>query len=173
MNKARLCLLTGRSRPQIDRWIIDGCPVVEAAKDKGGEWKFNTAQVFDWLERRLDADDEAIDLNKERGRLAKEQADHQALKNAALRLELLPADEVIAGWQAAIGRSRSLLLGIVTAAPAQIVLLCRKHQDPEEAARAVRELLLKLIDNALNELANTDIDDKDDEAAAGDERSAA
>ncbi len=55
VNKSRLCVLTGRSRPLIDRWIIEGCPVVEAAKDKGGEWKFNTAAVFDWLEQgRID-----------------------------------------------------------------------------------------------------------------------
>lgn len=173
VNKARLCLLTGRSRPQIDRWIIEGCPVVEAAKDKGGEWKFNTAQVFDWLELRSEADDEKIDLNDERARLAREQADHQALKNAALRSELLPADEVIAGWQSAIGRARALLLGIPTASAVQIVVAARQHDDGSEAERAVRELLVRLIDGALNELVNTDLDDEGDETDPGDERRAA
>lgn len=168
MNKARLCLLTGRSRPQIDRWIIDGCPVVEAAKDKGGEWKFNTAQVFDWLERRSDADEEKIDLTEERARLAKEQADAQALRNAALRSELLPADEVESAWQSAIGRSRALLLGIATATPGQIVLLARKHAEAADAERAVRELLVKLIDGAVNELANLNFDGDDGDDGAGD-----
>jgi hypothetical protein len=43
------------------------------------------------------------DLDRERARLAKEQADGHELKNAQLRGELLPADEVVAGWQNAIG----------------------------------------------------------------------
>src|SRR3954464_630052 len=48
------------------------------------------------------------DLDRERTRLAKEQADGHELKNAQLRGDLLPADEVVAGWAAAIGRARSL-----------------------------------------------------------------
>lgn len=168
VNKSRLCLLTGRSRQQIDRWIIEGCPVAEAAKDKGGEWKFNTAQVFDWLENRADADEEKIDLNGERARLAKEQADSQALRNARLRAELLPAEEVESAWQSAIGRSRALLLGIPTSTAAQIVLLARKHDDAQEAERAIRELLVKLIDGSLNELANLSFDGDDGDDETGD-----
>lgn len=167
VTKARLCFLTGKSRKQIERWIIEGCPVVEAPKDKGGEWKLSTAQVFDWLEGRSDADDEKPDLNDERARLAREQADNQALRNARLRAELLPADEVESAWQSAIGRCRALLLGIPTSTAGQIVLLASKHADATEAERAIRELLVKLIDGALNELANTSFDD-DEADGAGD-----
>ncbi len=109
----------------------------------------------------------------EHARLLRERADGQALKNAALRLELLPAAEVIAGWQSAIGRARALLLGIPTAAAVQIVLAAKKHADADDAEREVRRLLTKLIDDALNELANTSLDDLDDGEEPGDERRAA
>src|SRR3954451_13323683 len=41
------------------------------------------------------------DLDRDRARLAREQADGHELRNAQLRGELLPAAEVVAGWQAA------------------------------------------------------------------------
>jgi hypothetical protein len=103
------------------------------------------------------------ELDVERARLAREQADGHALKNAALRGELLPADEVVAGWQAAIGRARSLLLGIPPASAATVVLLARQGVDAAAAERAVREHLITSIDSALAELATTSIDGFDDE----------
>lgn len=164
VNKGRLCLLTGRNRYEIDKWVGRGCPAIEVPRDKGGEWKFDTAQIFDWL-LGLTSGGEVIDYDAERARLAKEQADNQALRNARLRAELLPADEVESAWQSAIGRCRSLLLGIPTSTAGQIVLLASKHASSDDSERAVRELLVKLIDGALNELANTSFDDDGDDGA--------
>src|SRR4051794_22604058 len=105
------------------------------------------------------------ELDQERARLAKEQADGHELKNATLRGELLPADEVVAGWQAAIGRARSLLLGIASAAPMTLLMLA-KSQEPKDAERAIRDDLTRRIDAALNELANTSLDDVEAEEDA-------
>lgn len=54
----------------------------------------------------------AIFLTAERARLAKEQADHAALKNAALRRELVPAAEVAATWGGIVRQVRSRLLAV-------------------------------------------------------------
>lgn len=53
-------------------------------------------------------------LSDERARLAKEQADHAALKNAQLRRELLPAAEVEATWSGFVTDARALLLAVPT-----------------------------------------------------------
>jgi phage terminase Nu1 subunit (DNA packaging protein) len=107
------------------------------------------------------------ELDQERARLAKEQADGHELKNAALRGGLLPAEEVVAGWQAAIGRARSLMLGIASAAPVTLMMLA-KGSAPEDAERAIREDLTRRIDAALTELANTTLDEVEAEESGSD-----
>jgi phage terminase Nu1 subunit (DNA packaging protein) len=168
INKARLGTLFGRSRTEIERWVADGCPVVKAPTSRGGDWQFATAQVADWLANRKRRADEKIDLNVERARLAKEQADGQALKNAVARSQLLPADQVESVWEWAIGRCCSLLLGIPTSSAGQIVLLARQHEDAKAAERAARELLVNLIDTALNELRDLNFGDEDEDDGTGD-----
>ena len=167
----RLMQLLGKNRFGIEQLIGEGLPTVSRPETRGGNWVFNTSQVFHWMASRHTGGEKPLDLNAERARLAKEQADAQDLKNRVSRGELLPAEEVVAGWEAAIGRARSLLLGIPTSAAATIVLLTRQHEDAE---RAVREHLTKLIDGALNELVDTSFDDEtDDEAGAGEPQRAA
>ena len=111
---------------------------------------------------------ERIDLSAARAKLATAQEELVRLKVDRERGELLPADEVVAGWQAAIGRARALLLGIPPAMADTVVLEGRKNADPAVAARAVRELLVKAIDSALDELANAEFadDEAEPEAAA-------
>jgi phage terminase Nu1 subunit (DNA packaging protein) len=163
-------LLTGETRYEVDKWVIDGCPVVERPTTKGGEWRFDTAQVFAWradMVRQMMGDGRPIDLNAERARLAKEQADGQSLKNSVARGELLPAENVENAWMAAIGRCRALLLGVPTSSAGRIVLLARQHEGAKDAEREVRELLTSLIDGAVAELRNTDFDDTGDDEDDG------
>ena len=95
VNKARLSLITGLTVKQIDGLIAKGMPILKAATSQHDDWEFATAQAIQWLAGGGTADGERpIDLNAERARLAKEQADGQALKNAVLRSQLLPADQV-------------------------------------------------------------------------------
>jgi phage terminase Nu1 subunit (DNA packaging protein) len=118
--------------------------------------------VVDWLASGKKQSEEKIGLNAERARLAKEQADGQALRNAVARGELLPADRVENVWMSAIGRSRALLLGIPNASSGRIVLLSRQHEDAKDAEKAVRELLVSLIDTAVNEMRNVSFSDDGD-----------
>lgn len=53
-----------------------------------------------------------LDLTAERARLAKEQADAQAIKNATLRGELLPAADVERRWREVLAGVRSRMLAV-------------------------------------------------------------
>ena len=164
MGRPELCLLTGATRYEIDKWVVAGCPVVERPSDKGGEWRFDAAQVFAWRADQARAEAggrKPPDLNAERARLAQAQADGQELKNRVSRGELIPVEEVASGWEAAIGRCRALLLGIPTQAEA-IALLAREHG--ADAPAAIAAHLTKQVDTALAELQNTDLDDEEGDA---------
>jgi phage terminase Nu1 subunit (DNA packaging protein) len=163
VNKARLSLITGLTVKQLEAMIAKGMPVLKAATGRHDDWQFATAEVVQWLASGAKDGEKRIDLNAERARLAKEQADGQALKNSVARGELLPADKVENAWMSAIGRCRSLLLEIPTSSAGRIVLLARQHEGAKDAEREVRELLTSLIDGAVAELRNTDFDDTGDD----------
>jgi phage terminase Nu1 subunit (DNA packaging protein) len=57
-------------------------------------------------------EDQIMTLTGERARLAREQADAQALKNAVLRGELVPAAEVARAWSDTLRKVRSRLLAV-------------------------------------------------------------
>ena len=57
-------------------------------------------------------EDQIAQLTTERARLAREQADAQALKNAALRRELVPAAEVERAWTDILRQVRSRVLAV-------------------------------------------------------------
>src|SRR4051794_34995978 len=78
------------------------------------------------------------DLSAARAKLAATQEDLTRLRIDRERGDLLPADEVVAGWQSAIGRARSLLLGI-PAALSQTMVMVAKSREPRDAERAIRE----------------------------------
>ena len=104
-------------------------------------------------------DEDNPDLNKERALLAREQREGYSIKNALARGEVIPAPEAVEGWQSAIARTKSLLLGLPVALAEELVLLAA--QGPV----AVSERLAGAIHSALQELANTSVDDVEEEAA--------
>lgn len=57
-------------------------------------------------------EDHVLALTTERARLAKEQADAQALKNEAARGELVPAVEVTRAWAEVLRKVRSRVLAV-------------------------------------------------------------
>lgn len=87
----------------------------------------------------------ADDLTAERARLAREQADHFALKNASLRLELLPRSDITRAVTAAFQIVRDRL----TALPAQLAAPLAGCSDPA----AVRARLSDAVATVLDELA--------------------
>ena len=176
MLRPELCAITGATKYEVEKWVQQGCPFVEKPADRNGDWKFDTAQVFAWRAEHARAEaggEKPLDLNAERARLAKEQADAQELKNRVSRGELLPANEVEGLWQSAAGRCRSILLGIPNSAAERIVLIARREETAEAAAKAVRELLTAQIDGALAEMARLEVEDDDEPDAPGEPRRAA
>ncbi|WP_424989720.1 DNA packaging protein [Fluviibacterium sp. S390] len=57
-------------------------------------------------------EDQAANLTAERARLAKEQADAQALKNGVARAELVKADEVVREWAEVLRKIRAGVLAV-------------------------------------------------------------
>jgi phage terminase Nu1 subunit (DNA packaging protein) len=166
VGRPELCQTFGITKYEAEKWVQAGCPVVERPSGPGGEWRFDTADVADWLAQRALAAaglKKPLDLESERARLAREQADAQELKNAQARGELLPANEVEGLWQSAAGRCRSILLGIPNSSAERIVLIARREETAEAAARAVRDLLTGQIDGALVEMARLEVEDDDED----------
>ena len=84
-----------------------------------------------------------IDKEREEARLKKEQADTQELKNARLRKELLPIDEVSRVWSEQISSIRSSLLAVVSRARQRIVL---SAEDAVVLDEEIRAAMTKLAD---------------------------
>lgn len=100
---------------------------------------------------RQGEDPDAPDLTDERARLAKAQADAQEMKNAQMRGELLPREDVDAAVAAAFARVRARLIGI----PAKVAPVVVTMESPAEAQAAVRDAVYE----ALRELSETSIAD--------------
>ena len=90
--------------------------------------------------RQVDGD--PLDLESERIRLTKEQADHAALKNAQLRRELIPASELRAVWEKVVINARSKLL----------VIPAKAHSLVGSEEKELKAVLSQWIEEALHEL---------------------
>lgn len=84
-----------------------------------------------------------LDLTAERARLAKEQADHQEMRNAQMRGDLLHVDDVVRNWQDIIRKATSAVLAV----PDRIA---QRHTITPE----LREALDREIRDTLNDLAD-------------------
>lgn len=102
---------------------------------------------------------EALDLSKERARLAKEQADRQEMLNAQARGELLARGDVDAAVGAAFARVRARMLTVPSKCAAEVVAV----SSPTEAEALIREGVC----DALAELSGTTVADL--VAAAGED----
>ncbi|HZQ01405.1 MAG TPA: terminase small subunit [Reyranella sp.] len=78
VNKAELARVFGVSAPTVDRWIVDGCPIVKGGSN-GVAYEFDTDQVKDWKDRR-EADD-------------KRQAEEREQEIRRIQSEMFAADE--------------------------------------------------------------------------------
>src|SRR3954447_229338 len=159
-NKQQICSIFGWTSREFDSNITLGMP----AKKKGGArtevWTVDTVAVSRWLVNRElvrhgvgDGPEASPGTDAERARLLRSQANISELQESKLRETLIPAEEVVEGWEWAISRARSLLLGLPPAVADQIVTLVRGRSTDEAAIRAVRELLADRVHDALSELA--------------------
>lgn len=79
------------------------------------------------------------ELTAERARLAREQADNTALKNAQMRRELVPATDVQREWTLILTRVRNEMLAVVSRVRQTLPHLT--HYDVEQLDREIRSAL--------------------------------
>lgn len=91
-------------------------------------------------------EDQITNLTAERARLAREQADSQALKNSIARGEHLPASEVLRTWSETLRAARSRLLAVPSRLRSAL-----PHLTTADVERIDREFR-----NALEELGHAD-----------------
>ncbi len=128
-----------------------------AQADDGPPQDFNgqyPAREFgEWLKRRhlsgisVGKDGEVYDLEVERARLAKEQADKTAMENEERRGKLIDAEKAAGWWVQIITNAKTKILAIPTKA-APLVLGCK-------SLAQAKDVLEKLIHESLTELSAT------------------
>lgn len=166
VNRAQFCSVFGVPRHEFDGLLAAGMPADKVGTGRGTGWKVDTIKAHAWLVERAvraagfdPSAKKVLDLNEERARLAAAQTEGHELKNAVARGELVPAPQVVAAWQSAIGRARSLLLSLPPAAAEELALVAPR------GTAALRERLADMVHAALAELADADpADDAVDEA---------
>lgn len=112
--------MLGVSSRQVRRYETresDPLPVAEKGSGRAGN-RYDAREAFEWSirhrlrERGGVVGGVFINYQAERARLTKHQADHEALKVAELRAELVPTQLVIKAWQALVANSRAKLLAM-------------------------------------------------------------
>ena len=116
ISKSAFARLVGKSPGRISQMIAAGLPVEP-------DGTIDIARGKIWMQENIDPRRSAAQpqgqlgldrpiMESGRDRLAREQADNMALKNAALRRELVPSTEVEARWSDILRRVRSKILAV-------------------------------------------------------------
>ena len=101
--------------------------------------------------------DDGVTLYEAKRRKELALAGLRELELAKAKGELLPASEVLEGWQAAIARSRARLLRIPYAVAPEL------RRAAPEGDKAIVAILTREIHDALTELSDTKVDSFDDD----------
>jgi phage terminase Nu1 subunit (DNA packaging protein) len=124
VSKKQCCDILGWTSTQFDNAVRAGMPVVERPNGRGTDWIVFMGDVIRWIvEQELKAAGHEpsemvkLDLNAERARLAKEQADKTQMENELARGELVRASEVAKSDEIIYTALRDRIMGIVSIAP--------------------------------------------------------
>lgn len=144
LNKRQLAECLGIAEETVTQWMKQGCPVESQAKGSIGN-VYTVGAVFAWRVARAERNDRPPgDVETERARLIKAQADKTELEVAELHGELVRVDDVTDAWSQHISAARAKLLSLPSKAAPRVM--------PGRIAET-QELLRNIIDEALNELA--------------------
>lgn len=141
LKTAQLALLLGLTTRRVNQLAEDGITV----RTKHGEFD-GPASIQNYvasIANRVKDGEEAINKEREEARLKKEQADNFELKNAKLRKELLPIDEVVRVWSEQISEVRSGMLAVVSRVRQKVSL---SAEDAVVLDGEIREAMTKLAD---------------------------
>jgi phage terminase Nu1 subunit (DNA packaging protein) len=158
VSRRQCCDILGWSPNTFDRAVRDGMPVAERPSGRGTDYVVFMGDVIRWIvEQELRAaghePDEHVklDLNAERARLAKEQADKTELENRLARKELLPAAEVAKADEIVFAGLRDRVMAVQSVAP----LLCDAAL--KDGERAVRPILREALTSALEDIGSAEV----------------
>jgi phage terminase Nu1 subunit (DNA packaging protein) len=150
----------GVSHVTLRDWERNGMPSKSKGR-RGVAAEYDTEDCINWkigaeLGEMQDPDDPKLDIEKERARLIREQADSHSLKNGVLRGNLLHVDVVVSVWANQIANAKSRLRGIRAKLRTRIPKLNLKELG----------IISDMIDQACNELAEMDAPDIRESLAA-------
>ncbi len=134
----------------LDQWVAKDCPfdMVDVEGKKKPQKRFYIPNVIEWKTERTTGNKKNNDLQQERARLAKEQADGQELKNAVLRKELIPVKML----EFALADISEQVSSILESIPLKV-----KKNLPKLTASEV-EIITREIKKAMNAASRTKID---------------
>jgi phage terminase Nu1 subunit (DNA packaging protein) len=153
LSKKQFCDIRGWTSAQFDNAVRAGMPVVDRPSGRGTDWVVFMGDTIEWeVQQALKAaghePDEHVklDLNAERARLAKEQADKTELENQLARKELLRAEDVAKADEVIFAGLRDRIMAVQSVAP----LLCDAAL--KDGERAVRPILREALTSALEDI---------------------
>ena len=131
----------GVSVQALDGWFTAGCPV--AKRDHNDRIELLDLRVM--TQWRIDRAGDGGELDRERTRLTKAQADKTELEVAELRAELVRAPVIGLHWQAMVAAMRAKLLSLPSKVAPQVA-------GPDSLSRT-QELIQAVVHEALAEIA--------------------
>src|SRR5687768_15312684 len=141
LKTAQLALLLGLTTRRVSQLAEEGITVGTSHGEFDGPASVQNYVAS--IANRAKDGEAAIDKEREEARLKKEQADNFELKNAKLRKELLPIDEVARVWSEQITYIKSGLLSVVPRVRQKVSL---SVDDAEAIDREIRSAMTKLAD---------------------------
>jgi hypothetical protein len=101
------------------------------------------ALVAFYLQKQTGSD---LDLNKERARLAKEQADRTGLQNAIARGDVIPSADAVRQWSSHVTAARAKLLSL----PTKLAPRLTAQTDVNHIAESIRSAVYESLDELAN-----------------------
>lgn len=154
MRKSSFATLIGVSPARVSQMIGEGMPIEQDGRvdvARGKLWiKENVSAIRSAAQSKECGQMEMpfaakLDAAAERARLAREQADNVALKNAILRRDLVPASEVEKEWSGIIRQARAGVLAV----PPRLRQLIPTLSPDVAWTGALVEAIVNLIDTEL------------------------
>ncbi len=143
VNSATLAAFCGVAASTVANWRRAGMPCIDSGK-RGQAAEYNAPACLQWLMARQCGDDQALDLNLERARLAHHQANKTAVEESILKGEVVRTLDVIAVWSGMIGAARAKLLGLPRKLAATVIHAESFEEAESQAAKEVRAILEEL-----------------------------
>lgn len=164
VNKRELAKIFGVAEETITQWMKAGMPIKAQRKGTRGN-EYETVDCIRWYLHRDSSGAGALDLNQERARLAKAQADKTELEAAELRGELARYEEISTHWTRQTAACRSRLLVI----PSKVAPRVRVAGTDSDAASVIQSEICEALEELSGDGIPGRVKERRARSAAGDE----